>query len=319
MCTSASTAWRATSAGVWNSGPTSTSKPRSANPVAITFWPRSWPSWPILATRMRGRRPSASSKAAVAARAFSIDDTRPASSRYTPEIVRIWAACRPYTFSRASEISPTVALARAASMARASRFCSSPGPRVPFSAASAPRVSASSAARVAASSRSSRSLRSFSICCARTAALSTLRTSISSSDVGAVLVDADDRLAPGVDAGLGAGGRLLDPQLRQPLVDRPGHAAGLLDLGDVAPRAAGEVVGEPLDVGAAAPRVDDLGRARLLLQQELGVAGDAGREVGRQGERLVQRVGVQPLRVPLRGGHRLDAGADRRCCRRPAR
>ncbi len=25
-----------------------------------TFWPRSWPSWPILATRMRGRRPSAS-------------------------------------------------------------------------------------------------------------------------------------------------------------------------------------------------------------------------------------------------------------------
>ena len=34
-------------AGVWNSGPTSTSKPRSANAVAITFWPRSWPSWPI--------------------------------------------------------------------------------------------------------------------------------------------------------------------------------------------------------------------------------------------------------------------------------
>ena len=65
MCTSASTACRATSAGVWNSGPTSTSKPRSAKAVAITFWPRSWPSWPILATRMRGRRPSASSNAST--------------------------------------------------------------------------------------------------------------------------------------------------------------------------------------------------------------------------------------------------------------
>ena len=58
MCTSFSTAWRAASAGVANSGPISTSKPRSAKAEAITFWPRSWPSWPILATRMRGRRPS---------------------------------------------------------------------------------------------------------------------------------------------------------------------------------------------------------------------------------------------------------------------
>ena len=43
--------------GCANSGPISTSKPRSAKAEAITFWPRSCPSWPILATRMRGRRP----------------------------------------------------------------------------------------------------------------------------------------------------------------------------------------------------------------------------------------------------------------------
>ena len=66
MCTSASTACWATSSGVENSGPTSTSKPMSANALTTTFWPRSWPSWPILATRMRGRRPSASSNASVA-------------------------------------------------------------------------------------------------------------------------------------------------------------------------------------------------------------------------------------------------------------
>ena len=59
MCTSFSIASRAASAGVWNSGPMSTSKPRSANAVAITLAPRSCPSWPNFATRMRGRRPSA--------------------------------------------------------------------------------------------------------------------------------------------------------------------------------------------------------------------------------------------------------------------
>jgi hypothetical protein len=42
------------SSGVWNSGAMSTSKPRSANAVAITLAPRSWPSWPSLAIRMRG-------------------------------------------------------------------------------------------------------------------------------------------------------------------------------------------------------------------------------------------------------------------------
>ena len=68
MCTSASTACCATSSGVENSGPTSTSKPMSAKAETITFWPRSWPSWPILATRMRGRRPSASSNSSVASR-----------------------------------------------------------------------------------------------------------------------------------------------------------------------------------------------------------------------------------------------------------
>ena len=47
-CTSASTASFATSSGVWNSGPISTSKPRSAKAVAITLAPghgRPGPSW----------------------------------------------------------------------------------------------------------------------------------------------------------------------------------------------------------------------------------------------------------------------------------
>jgi len=57
-------------------------------------------------------------------------------------------------------------------------------------------------------------------------------------------------------------------------------------------RARREVVGEPLDVVAAAPRVDGPRGPRLLLELELRVAGDARGEVRRQREGLVERVGV---------------------------
>ena len=69
-------------------------------------------------------------------------------------------------------------------------------------------------------------------------------------------VDADDLLGAGVDARLGAGGGLLDAHLGDALLDGLGHAAGLLGLLDVRPGALGEVVGEPLDVVGAGPRVD---------------------------------------------------------------
>ena len=74
-------------------------------------------------------------------------------------------------------------------------------------------------------------------------------------------------------------------------------------------RLAHELVGEPLDVVAAAPRIDDAAGAGLLLDEELRVAGDAGGEIGRQGDRLVERIGVQRLRAAVGGGQRLDGGA----------
>ncbi len=89
-------------------------------------------------------------------------------------------------------------------------------------------------------------------------------------------VHADHGLAAGVDAGLGLGGGGLDSALGQARLDRPRHAAEGVDLGDMVERAPGEVVGQPLDVDGAAPRVDRAGQARLGLQQDLGVAGDAG-------------------------------------------
>ena len=70
-----------------------------------------------------------------------------------------------------------------------------------------------------------------------------------------------------------------------------------------------QVGGQALDEVASAPGVDHAAGARLLLQEELRVARDAGREIGRQRQRLVQRIGVQRLGAALRCGHGLDAGA----------
>ena len=95
----------------------STSKPKSAKLVAITFAPLSWPSCPIFATNILGRRPSSVAKVSDISKAnlkFSSSDT---SALYTPEIERIIALYLPNTFSIASEISPKVARFLAASMA----------------------------------------------------------------------------------------------------------------------------------------------------------------------------------------------------------
>ena len=180
-------------------------------------------------------------------------------------------------------------------------------------------VNSASAASTAASSRSARSCSQLGDLLGAHPAVLDLEHLDLVVLVDLVLVDADHRLLAGVDAGLGARGRLLDAQLRDAVVDGLRHAAVLGHLGDVRAGPLGELMGQPLHVVRAAPRVDRPGGARLLLQQQLGVAGDAGREVGGQRQRLVEGVGVQRLGVPLGRGHRLDAGAGDVVERRPAR
>src|SRR5699024_57819 len=94
-------------------------------------------------------------------------------------IYLISARWRPNTFSSASEISPTVALARAASIASASRL---PLP------SSAERVSAASAASTSFWFRSFFKRPSLSICKRRTVEFSTLSTSIGFSFFGLYLL-----------------------------------------------------------------------------------------------------------------------------------
>ena len=208
---------------------------------------RPGPSWrPGCAAA--GRRCFGERRRTCAARAPRPCSWRPPPPCRRPRWRAISARCRPHTFSSASEISPTVALARAAATASSSRLPS------PVCAAS---VSASSAAATAFASRSPLRRCSLAIWLSRTR----LVVDLQHLDLGLVgdleLVDADDGLRAGVDARLRAGRGLLDAHLGNAGGDRLGHAAQLLDLGDVRLRLARQLVGQPLDVVAAAPRIDD--------------------------------------------------------------
>ena len=71
----------------------------------------------------------------------------------------------------------------------------------------------------------------------------------------------------------------------------------------------GDLVGQRLDVVGTCPRVDLAADVGLLLNVDLRVTCNTRREVGRQGDRLVQGVGVQRLGVSQRGAHGLDGRA----------
>jgi hypothetical protein len=57
----------------------------------MTFWPRSWPSWPIFATEDPGAAALGLLEPATLACTASTELLPFASSRYTPEMVRISA------------------------------------------------------------------------------------------------------------------------------------------------------------------------------------------------------------------------------------
>ena len=98
----------------------STSNPRSAKPVAMTLAPRSCPSCPILATNMRGRRPSRATNSSIYRimpvcysslhQSFVVASTFLATTSncflsansllYAPEIIVSWATWRPKTYSQ---------------------------------------------------------------------------------------------------------------------------------------------------------------------------------------------------------------------------
>ena len=127
--------------------------------------------------------------------------------------------------------------------------------------------------------------------------------------VQTILVQADDRLVVGVDTSLTARSGFLDTHLRQARRNSFRHTAESLDFLDMRPSAANDLVGEGLDIVGAAPRIDDLADAGLVLDIELRIAGDTRGEVRRQRDSLVQRVRVQRLGVAESRAHSLHRRA----------
>ena len=116
------------------------------------------------------------------------------------------------------------------------------------------------------------------------------------------------RLVGGSGRLLGGGG-FLDPALGHAGGDRPGHAAHGIDLFDQLPGLFRHLRGQAFDIVAARQRIDDIRHAGFFLQDQLGVARDAGRKIRRQRDGFVEGVRVQTLRVTAHGRQRFEARA----------
>ena len=126
--------------------------------------------------------------------------------------------------------------------------------------------------------------------------------------VETILVSTYDGLYTRVDTGLCTGCSLLDTHLGHSGLDGLGHTAELLDFLDMLPCLVNEFVGEGLNIVRTCPWVDVLAHLGFVLNVDLSVTCDTGREVGRQGDGLVERIGVERLGVTQHGCHSLDTG-----------
>ena len=122
-------------------------------------------------------------------------------------------------------------------------------------------------------------------------------------------VDADDHVLAAVHARLPPRRRFLDAQLGNAGFDRLGHAAHRFHFIDDRFGMRCQRMRQRLHVIGTTQRIDHMGDLRLVLEDELRVARDAGGELRRQRDGFVQRIGVQRLRAAQHRRQRLDRGA----------
>ena len=310
-CTSFSTAARATSAGVSNSGPKSTSKPRSANAVPTTLAPRSWPSWPILAIE-DARAPAvvglakASTSATDLVEALVALEGRAVHAGDATDLRLVAAEHRLHGVAHLADRGPGPGRldAEGEEVAVAGGALAEPLERV---------------LRRRPRRGSARTVSRRATCCSRTLVLSMSSTSTWSGSAERYLLTptmtSSPRSTRACRRAAASSMRSFGMPESTALVMPPSASTSSM----IAQARSARCLGEGLHVVAAAERVDDLRDAGLLLDDELRVAGDAGREVGGEAERLVEGVGVQALRAAEHRGHRLDRWCARRCCTGPAR
>ena len=125
-----------------------------------------------------------------------------------------------------------------------------------------------------------------------------------------IAVDAHDHFLAPVDAGLAQGGGLFDLELGSAGLHRLGHAALGFGLGDQGASAFDQLGGQRFHIVGASERVDHVGDAAFVLQDQLGITRDAAGEFGGERNGLVEAVGMEALRAAQGRGQGLDGGAD---------
>ena len=126
--------------------------------------------------------------------------------------------------------------------------------------------------------------------------------------LGDEAVHADDHALSGLDLLLVPERGLCDLALEEVLLDRSHDTAELLDPLEVLIRLPLELVRERLEEVGAAERVDGVDDTRLVRDHLLRPQREPHRLLGRQGQRLVERVRVQRLRPSEHRRERLESG-----------
>ena len=137
-----------------------------------------------------------------------------------------------------------------------------------------------------------------------------LQLDLAALSVVLVAVDADDDALALLDVSRETERCLLDLVLDEALLDGRHGAAQLVDALDQLPRPLFELAGQRLHGVRASERVGRRRRPHLVLKHLLRAQRDPRRPLGRQGERLVERVRVQGLRAAANRRQRLHCDAD---------
>ena len=128
--------------------------------------------------------------------------------------------------------------------------------------------------------------------------------------IGLVFIDADNHLDAAINHRLFAGGVFFDPQFRHARRHSAGHATQRLNLIDQHHGLVNQGGCQAFHIIRPRQRIDHAGHPGFFLQNQLGIASDAGGKGGGQGNRLVQRVGMQRLGATQNRAQRLVCGAD---------
>ena len=127
--------------------------------------------------------------------------------------------------------------------------------------------------------------------------------------VKSIFIDPNNHLLAAVNHCLAPRRSFFNFELGQAACNGFGHAAHFLNLFDQRPGLINKIRSEFFHIVRPSQRINHIGHPRLLLQNELSVAGNARRGFSGQGNGLIKTVGMERLRATQNRGHRFKSSA----------